>query len=182
MALVQDSTGKFLDSATGQYFEPYTAPMAAPQRGYMSMSGFVPLPSFRGMPQQSNIPKSSNPEIEALRNVFRLDSTPQGLIGSDGQSFRPFTGDAEGISQGKKSVVDNLVGKRQPYQYNVPSLAELFPSLLSMTPNLQEGMLAPNMQNNVDPNALADGLLSPRPEPISSETIRMLSSGVGRFL
>lgn len=179
MALEKDSTGLFFDSDTGQYYSSYTAPMAAPQRGYMSMSGFVPLPSFSGMPRQSNIPQSSNPKIQELRDVFSLDNTPAGLITSEAQTLAPFTGDAEGISQGKKSVVDNLVGKRQPYQYNAPTLAELFPSLY---PNLQEGMLAPNMQNNVDPNALAGGLLSPRPEPVSSETIRMLSSGVGRFL
>lgn len=185
MALVQDSTGLFLDSSTGQYFSPYTAPRAAPQRGYMSMSGFVPLPSFGnagmadlGMPQPSGLINSNDPRQE-LRDIFRTDSTPQGLVNSSGQSFVPFTGNQQGISAGKRSVVDSLVGNRQPFQYNAPSLAGLFPMLQG---NMQGGMPMQGMQNNMGAGKFMGGLLGSMPTPESSVTTPAPSSGAGRFL
>lgn len=165
MALVQDSTGLFLDSSTGQYFSPYTAPRAAPQMGYMSMSGFVPY----GSSQSTGMMGMGNP----------VDRAPEGLISSGGQSFVPFTGSQEGISTGKRSVVDSLVGNRQPFQYNAPSLASLFPMLQG---NTQGGMPMQGMQNNMGANRFMGGLLGSMPTPESSVTTPAPSSGAGRFL
>jgi hypothetical protein len=104
-------------------------------------------------------------------------SAPEGLMSFGGKQYKPFTGDAAGISQGKRSVVDALVGGRQPYQYNVPSLSDMFPSLQGQ---MQEQ--AP-MQGNAGANRFLGGLLGSMPTPVSSTTTQAPStSGAGRFL
>lgn len=166
MALVQDSTGLFLDSSTGQYFSPYTAPKPIPQQGYMSMSGFVPYGSSQSTGMMG----------------MGLDSykAPEGLISSGGQSFVPFTGSQEGISTGKRSVVDAMMANRQPFQYNTPSLADLFPMMQgNMQAPMQNGM---DMQPSAGAGRFMGGLLGAMPTPESSVTTPAPSSGAGRFL
>lgn len=100
MALLQDSTGYYLEPSTGQYYQSYNRPSY----------NYSPL-GFWGM-----------------QNTRPAD--PEGMISSGGKYYVPFTGSAAGISQGKRSVIDALVGARQPYQYNAPSTAQMFPSLI----------------------------------------------------
>lgn len=162
MALVQDSTGLFLEPTTGQYYSPYTAPPVQ-QNGYMSMSGFVPYGN------------------QGMGGMFgnQQPKAPEGLMNFDGRSFVPFTGDMAGVSQGKRSVVDSLMGNRSAFQYNAPSLAQLFPALQG---NMQGGMPMQNMQPSSGAGRFIGGLLGNMPTPVSSETTQAPSSGAGRFL
>lgn len=163
MALLQDSTGYYLEPSTGQYYSPYTAPVQSYNPyGYMGMGGFQP---------QNNVGMSS------MFGMNNRSSAPEGLLTVDGKMYQPFTGSAQGISQGKRSVVDAMIGNRQPYQYNVPSLASMFPSLQGQ---MQEQ--AP-MQGNSGAGRFMNGLLGSMPTPVSSTTTQApSSSGAGRFL
>ena len=157
MALVQDSTGLFLEPTTGQYYSPYTAPVRNNNFGYMGMGGN----NFMGGGM--------------FGNNYRA---PKGLTQFDGQSFVPFTGNMAGVSQGKRSVVDSLIGNRQPFEYNAQSLAELFPMLQGGAP--MQGM---DMQPSAGAGRFMSGLLGAMPTPVSSETTTApASSGAGRFL
>jgi hypothetical protein len=165
MALLQDSTGYYLEPTTGQYYSPYTAPVS---------TGYNPYP-FAGVFNQMPMGQYSNNPFFA--GSMGSQSAPEGLISFGGKQYKPFTGDAAGISQGKRSVVDALVGGRQPYQYNVPSLSDMFPSLQGQ---MQEQ--AP-MQGNAGANRFLGGLLGSMPTPVSSTTTQAPStSGAGRFL
>ena len=157
MALLQDSTGYYLEPTTGQYYTPYTAPVYS--NPYTNMS--IGQPAFSPM---------------SMLGMNNRPSAPEGLMNFDGKQYVPFTGSAAGISQGKRSVVDALVGGRQPYQYNVPSLASMFPAL-------QGQMQAPAPQGNAGANRFLGGLLGSMPTPVSSTTTQAPStSGAGRFL
>ena len=163
MALVQDSTGYYLEPTTGQYYSPYTAPRS---------TGYNPYP-FAGVFNQMPMGQYGN---NPFFGGARVDPAPEGLMNFDGKQYVPFTGSAAGISQGKRSVVDALVGGRQPYQYNVPSLASMFPAL-------QGQMQAPAPQGNAGANRFLGGLLGSMPTPVSSTTTQAPStSGAGRFL
>ena len=157
MALLQDSTGYYLEPTTGQYYSPYTAPARTYNPMAFGMGGMSNMGGFWG-------------------NQYSEPPAPEGLITVGKQSYVPFTGSAAGISQGKRSVVDALVGGRQPYQYNVPSLASMFPAL-------QGQMQAPAPQGNAGANRFLGGLLGSMPTPVSSTTTQAPStSGAGRFL
>lgn len=162
MSLLQDSTGYYLEPTTGQYYSPYTAPV----RSYNPMMGFG-MGGFQ--PQQ-------NYGIASMIGMNNRPSAPEGLMTFDGKQYKPFTGNAAGISQGKRSVVDALVGGRQPYQYNVPLLANMFPSL-------QGQMQEQAPQGNAGAGRFLGGLLGSMPTPVSSTTTQApASSGAGRFL
>jgi len=119
MALTQDSTGYYLDSGTGQYYKPYTAPTFNPMMG-MGMAG---LASMGGM------------------------GTPKGMITSGGKSYVPFTGDTANISAGRKSMVQDLIARANQAQanVNVPTLNQLFPGLSN--PNVMPTMQGTGMGN-----------------------------------
>lgn len=173
MALVQDSTGLFLEPTTGQYYSPFTAPrMNSNQFGMMGggMFGNQGGNNFIGGRQPSGT-------AEMYGNTMMGNRLPKGLINFDGRSFVPFTGDMAGISQGKRSVVDAMMGSRQPFQYNTPSIADLFPM---MQGNMQAPMQ--NMQPSSGAGRFMGGLLGNMPTPVSSETTQAPSSGAGRFL
>lgn len=156
MALVQDSTGYYLEPTTGQYYTPYTAPART----------YNPYGSF-GMSNMNGF----------YGNQYQEPAAPEGLLTIGSQMYQPFTGSAAGISQGKRSVIDALVGGRKPYQYNVPSLASMFPSLQG-----QMQAAAPT-QGNAGANRFLKGLLGSAPTPVSSTTTQAPStSGAGRFL
>lgn len=166
MALVQDSTGLFLEPTTGQYYSPYTAP-----RGNMFGGGMFGNQGGNnfGFTQQQGVGGFMG---SAMNNQYRA---PEGLTTFGGKSFVPFTGDMAGISQGKRSVVDAMMGSRQPFQYNTPSIADLFPM---MQGNMQAPMQAPSS----GVGRFMGGLLGDMPTPVSSETTQAPSSGAGRFL
>ena len=166
MALVQDSTGYYLEPTTGQYYSPYTAPARTYNPyGYMGMGGFQ---------SQQNVGMSST--FGANNNSY---TPPAGLMTFNGQSYVPLSGNAAGISQGKRSVVDAMVAGRQPYQYNVPSLASMFPSLQGQMPMQGSNMEAPSS----GAGRFMGGLLGSMPTPVSSTTTQAPStSGAGRFL
>lgn len=168
MALVQDSTGLFLEPTTGQYYSPYTAP-----RGNMFGGGMFGNQGGNnfGFTQQQGMGGFMG---SAMNNQYRA---PEGLMNFDGRSFVPFTGDMAGISQGKRSVVDAMMANRQPFQYNTPSIADLFPM---MQGNMQAPMQ--NMQPSSGAGRFMGGLLGNMPTPVSSETTQAPSSGAGRFL
>jgi hypothetical protein len=112
-------------------------------------------------------------------NAGKQELRTSGLINFGGKSYVPFSGNAKGISQGKRSVVDALVGGRQPYQYNAPSLAEMFPSLQMQAPMQGNNMKAPSS----GAGRFMGGLLGSMPTPVSSTTTQApSSSGAGRFL
>lgn len=161
MALVQDSTGLFLEPISGQYYSPYTAPARSNNSGYMGMGGNNFMGGTAAM----------------YGNPMTSYRAPEGLMNFDGKSFVPFTGNRAGISQGKRSVVDAMMANRQPFQYNTQSIANLFPMM-------QGNMQAPsmNMQPSSGAGRFMGGLLGNMPTPVSSETTQAPSSGVGRFL
>jgi hypothetical protein len=162
MALTKDSTGYYLEPTTGQYYSPYTAPVVQSNPyGYMGMGGFQSQPNyaFGGMGGMNSAP-----------------AAPEGLLTVDGQSYVPFTGSSAGISQGKRSVVDAMIGGRQPYEYNVPSLASLFPSMQGAT------QTAAMPQGNAGAGRFMGGLLGAMPTPVSTTTTQAPSSGAGRYL
>jgi hypothetical protein len=155
MALTKDSTGYYLEPSTGQYYSPYTAP---------AMS-YNPFGMGMGMGMG----------MIGMNNSY---SPPAGLISSGGKQYTPFTGNAAGISQGKRSVVDALVGGRQPYQYNVPSLSDMFPDMQGA---MQQTAAMP--QGNAGAGRFLGGLLGAMPTPVSTTTTQApSSSGAGRYL
>jgi hypothetical protein len=147
MGLVQDSTGYYLDNASGQYYSPYAPrPMTT---------------NYLGFPQQF--------------------STPQGLISQGGNRYRPFTGNALGINEGKRSMVYQLMQNQQPYEYNAPSLQSLFGNM--QAPQGMQNMQGNPFQGGYGAGRFAGGLLGGMPTPVSSETTQAPStSGAGRFL
>ncbi len=141
MGLVQDSTGYYLDNASGQYYQPYISrPMTT---------------NYLGFPQKF--------------------SQPQGLISQGGNRYIPFTGNALGINEGKRSMVHQLMQNKQPYEYSAPSLQSLFGGM--------QGMQGNPFQGGYGAGRFAGGLLGAMPTPVSSETTQAPStSGAGRFL
>lgn len=80
----------------------------------------------------------------------------------------------------------SMIQPMQPYQYNVPSLAEMFPSMQFNAP-MQFPMQAPMQgnpfQGNYGAGRFMGGLLGSMPTPVSSTTTQApASSGAGRFL
>lgn len=121
MALTQDSTGYYLEPSTGQYYQPYTRPVQRSNPyGYMGMGGM-----------QYSQPTG----IGSMFGGVSAPKDPEGMITVDGKYYTPFTGSATGISQGKRSVIDALVGAKKPYQYSVPTIAQMFPSLIMPSVN-----------------------------------------------
>ena len=170
MALVQDSTGLFLEPTTGQYYSPYTAP-----RGVGGFGQYYGSPNFMG---GNYNPMQASGGFMGGGMFGNAPRAPQGLMRFDGRSFVPFTGNMAGVSQGKRSVVDSLIGNRQPFEYNAQSLAELFPMLQGGAP--MKGM---DMQPSAGAGRFMSGLLGAMPTPVSSETTTApASSGAGRFL
>ena len=160
MALVQDSTGYYLEPSSGQYYEqaPVPKPVYNPYSafGYNQM-GYGGMNSLLGNNQGSNEPAIN-------------------YITQDGMRYKPFTGSATGISAGIKSVIDSINANKQPYQYNVPSLASLFPNVQQTQPMQQN-------QGGAGAGRFMGGLLGSMPKPVSSTTTQApLSSGAGRFL
>jgi hypothetical protein len=165
MALTKDSTGYYLEPSTGQYYSPYTAPRS---------TGYNPYP-FAGVFSQMPMGQYSNNPFFA--GSMGNQSAPEGLMTFNGQSYVPFSGNAAGISQGKRSVVDAMIGNRQPYEYNVPSLASLFPSMQGAT------QTAAMPQGNAGAGRFMGGLLGSMPTPDSTTTTQApSSSGAGRYL
>jgi hypothetical protein len=80
----------------------------------------------------------------------------------------------------------SMIQPMQPYQYNVPSLTQMFPSLQGSM-GMQNPMQAP-MQNNpfqggFGAGRFMGGLLGSMPTPVSTTTTQApSSSGAGRFL
>ena len=145
MALLQDSTGYYLEPSTGQYYQSYQRPAY----------NYSPL-GFWGM-------QSTRP------------ADPEGMISIGSNYYVPFTGDAAGISQGKRSVVDALMKARQPYQYNVPSIAQLFPSMAMPTFNAQP------TEYNAGAGKFLGGLLGNSGAAQFLNASPTTSSGAGRF-
>jgi hypothetical protein len=176
MALTKDSTGYYLEPSTGQYYSPYTAPRS---------TGYNPYP-FAGVFNQ--MPLGGFGRNPFLAGSMGGQSAPEGLMTFNGQSYVPFSGNAAGISQGKRSVVDAMIGSRQPYEYNVPSLASLFPSMQgAMQPMAmpQGNQMATNTSQLPSAGAgrFMGGLLGSMPTPVSTTTTQApSSSGAGRYL
>ena len=165
MALLQDSTGYYLEPTTGQYYEKAPVPVQSynpfGMGGYMGMGGWNNQPNY-GMNGLNGSGQSEEPAIN--------------YIMQDGMRYKPFTGSATGISAGIKSVIDSINANKQPYQYNVPSLASLFPNMQQTQPMQQS-------QGGYGANRFLGGLLGSMPTPVSSTTTQApLSSGAGRFL
>lgn len=121
MALSKDSTGYYLEPSTGQYYSVYNRPTYNYSPfGYMGMGGW----------------QSQEPTGMGAMGYSR-PADPEGMISEGGKYYIPFTGSATGISNGKRSVIDALIANKQPYQYNVPSIAQMFPSLIMPTVNTQ---------------------------------------------
>ena len=163
MALTKDSTGYYLEPTTGQYYTQYTAPVYSGYSpfGYMGMGGYQSQPNY------------------GMGSMFgnNRPAEPEGLLTVGGQMYQPFTGSAAGISQGKRSVVDALIGNRQQYNYNVPSLASLFPSMQGAT------QTTAMPQGNSGAGRFMNGLLGSMPTPVSTTTTQApSSSGAGRYL
>lgn len=172
MALTKDSTGYYLEPTTGQYYSPYTAPVYSFDTMLRGMAGdFSPNKGLSGL--------ASGGRYNPMTGSITYDSVqaPEGLLTVDGQSYVPFSGNAAGISQGKRSVVDAMIGGRKPYEYNVPSLASLFPSMQGAT------QTAAMPQGNAGAGRFMGGLLGAMPTPVSTTTTQApSSSGAGRYL
>jgi hypothetical protein len=163
MALSKDSTGYYLEPTTGQYYTTYTLPSYS----YSPFGGGMGI-GMSGMGGWSN--------------QYQYQPQPEGLITVGNQMYKPFSGNAAGISQGKRSVVDSMIGSRQPYEYNVPTLAELFPSMQgAMQPaTMPQGN---QFQGGSGAGRFMGGLLGAMPTPVSTTTTQApSSSGAGRFL
>lgn len=172
MALVQDSTGYYLEPSTGQYYSPYTPP---PMYNDGNSGGMLGVAYRQSLENSSRSTPFGNRMMNSMGGFGY--SSPVGLMKFNGQSYVPFTGSAAGISQGKRSVVDAMIGGRQPYQYNVPSLASMFPSLQGQ----MQGQMP--MQGDSGAGRFMGGLLGSMPTPVSSTTTQApASSGAGRFL
>ena len=177
MALTKDSTGYYLEPTTGQYYEQAPLPARSYNPfgvgGYMGMGGWQSQPNY-GMNSMFGVNRSSEPAIQ--------------YITQDGMRYKPFSGSVAGISQGKRSVVDAMIGSRQPYEYNVPSLASLFPSMQgAMKPMAmpQGNQMATNTSQLPSAGAgrFMGGLLGSMPTPVSTTTTQApSSSGAGRYL
>jgi len=165
MALTKDSTGYYLEPTTGQYYSAYTPPVQT----YNLYNQF----GYMGMGQ----PAYSNPAFGGMSNTNTRAAEPEGLLTVDGKMYKPFTGNVAGISQGKRSVVDALIGNRQPYQYNVPSLSDMFPDMQGA---MQQTAAMP--QGNAGAGRFMGGLLGAMPTPVSTTTTQAPSSGAGRYL
>ena len=168
MALTKDSTGYYLEPTTGQYYSAYTPPVQAYNPyGYMGMGGFQSQPNYSG-----------NMSGGLYGMSGRNSSEPEGLLTVDGKMYKPFTGNVAGISQGKRSVVDAMIGGRQPYQYNVPLLSDMFPDMQGA---MQQTAAMP--QGNAGAGRFLGGLLGSMPTPVSTTTTQApSSSGAGRYL
>jgi len=104
---------QFLDPITSQYYTEQTyRPVQNNMGGYMGMGGF----------QQANGGYGSNAMFRAgavgdPQHNARYKTLMTNLFGTR----RNYTGDI--------SMVNKMMQNRQPYQYNVPSIAQMFPSM-----------------------------------------------------
>jgi len=162
MSLLLDDTGYYLQPSTGQYYEP--APMPARSYnpyGFMRMGGYQSQPNY------------------GMTSMFGNNQAPDTTqyLTVDGTRYKPFTGNADGISQGIRSMIDSANANQQPYQYNVPDLAQMFQSQPQMQPMQQQG-------GDYGANRFLGGLIGTQmPTPVSSETTTApASSGAGRYL
>ena len=164
MSLLQDSTGYYLQPSTGQYYEP--APMPA---GNYNPFGFMGMGGFNSYQNNGILGMNQNRSSEPAINYLTVD----------GMRYKPFTGNADGISQGIRSMVDSSVANRQPYEYAVPDLAQMFQS----QPQMQQMAMQPQ-GGDYGANRFLGGLIGTQlPTPISSETTTApASSGAGRYL
>jgi hypothetical protein len=161
MALLKDSTGYYLEPTTGQYYEQAPVPVYNPMSNYGAFMGYNQI---------------TNPVLGGAMLGGRSNEPAINYIMQDGMRYKPFTGSAAGISAGIKSVIDSINANRQPYQYNVPSLASLFS-------NMQQAQPIQQTQGGAGANRFLGGLLGSMPKPVSSTTTQApLSSGAGRFL
>jgi hypothetical protein len=176
MALTKDYTGYYLEPSTGQYYSPYTAPAIS-----YGNNNFNSIGMGRSQYEHNN-------GYNGMWGMNNRPSPPEGLMTFNGQSYVPFSGNAAGISQGKRSVVDAMMRNRQPYEYNVPSLASLFPSMQgAMQPMAmpQGNQMATNTSQLPSAGAgrFMGGLLGSMPTPVSTTTTQApSSSGAGRYL
>lgn len=160
MALLQDSTGYYLEPSTGQYYQTYTRPTYHNPYGYNNAFGWN-QGSLGGM--------------AGMMGIGGRAADPEGMISEGGQYYIPFTGNAVGISQGKRSVVDALMNAKKNYQYNVPSIAQLFPSMVMPTFNAQP------VQYTGGAGQYLGGLLGTGGASQYLSAPQTTSSGAGRF-
>jgi hypothetical protein len=164
MALTKDYTGYYLEPSTGQYYSPNNTSSYATGNAIFDALN----------PQLRNF---MMPFIMTQGHRVPSQTMSEGMIYEGGKYYEPFTGNAAGISQGKRSVVDAMIGGRQPYEYNVPSLASLFPSMQGAT------QTAAMPQGNAGAGRFMGGLLGSMPTPVSTTTTQApSSSGAGRYL
>ena len=81
------------------------------------------------------------------------------------------------VNTGDISMVNRMLQNRQPYQYNVPSMESMFPSMTMPT----MGNFQPNEYYGGVSQFLG-GLLGNAPMTASNEAPAAMSSGAGRFL
>ena len=81
-----------------------------------------------------------------------------------------------------KSMVDEIMANRQPYEYNVPSLASLFPSMQNAMQPAAMPMQGNPFQGGSGAGRFMGGLLGAMPTPVSTTTTQAPSSGAGRYL
>jgi hypothetical protein len=164
MALTKDSTGYYLEPSTGQYYTQLPTPERSSYGYGMNLYGGQLANNFMsGMP--SLLSAATGRPVERDITIF------------NGKPYLQFTGNAAGISQGKRSVVDAMIGGRQPYQYNVPSLSDMFPDMQGA---MQQTAAMP--QGNAGAGRFLGGLLGSMPTPVSTTTTQAPSSGAGRYL
>ena len=97
LGLTRDSTGYYVDANGNYYSDPTYANAKQTQSGLASM-------------------------------VSKSKATPvEGKLSALGYTFNPFTGNAKGISAGKRSMADALVNNN--LYASVPTFADLFPQL-----------------------------------------------------
>lgn len=120
-----------------------------------------------GVAYRQSLANSSNPS--PFGNQI-MNGVGNYLSSITGKPFNP-----SGMSN--SSAVDSMSSNRQPYQYNVPSLASLFPSMQGAT------QAAAMPQGNSGAGRFMNGLLGSMPTPVLSTTTQAPStSGAGRFL
>lgn len=107
LGLTRDSTGYYVDANGNYYSDPTYAPA---QQKAIKNYGMLGQPSGLA----SMVSKSKATPVE-------------GKLSALGYTFNPFTGNAKGISAGKRSMADALVNNN--LYASVPTFADLFPQL-----------------------------------------------------
>jgi len=165
MAYTQKDSTVYLDPVTSQY---YTNEVYTPQRyggnnfmgnnsGYMGMGGFQQANGGYGSNAMFRSVPTGSPEHNA-----RYKTLMTNLFGTR----RNYTGDI--------SMVNKMMQNRQPYQYNAPSIASMFP---------QMAMPIMNQQYTGGAGQFMGGLLgnSPMLSQGNAPMTAPASSGAGRF-